>query len=50
MNIRELSAEEFLAELFEFEYCEYCAGDVEDHIAWPDMFDNWHACCLSLEG
>jgi hypothetical protein len=46
MNVRELTAGQFLAELFEFEYCEHCGGDVADHVAAPDMFGNWHAWCL----
>lgn len=29
------TADEFLAELFEFEYCEECGGDVEDHDPIP---------------
>lgn len=39
------TAEEFLAELFEFELCAECAGDVKDHIAKPDQFGKWHAWC-----
>lgn len=49
MNVQEISAEVFLAELFEFECCELCEGDVPDHVAAPDMFDDWHAWCLDGE-
>ncbi|WP_274916837.1 hypothetical protein [Streptomyces sp. WZ-12] len=39
------TAEQFLAELFEFEYCVECGGDAEHHTASPDMFGKWHAWC-----
>jgi hypothetical protein len=40
---------EFLAELFEFECCEYCGGDVEDHVVSPDPLGLPHAWCLNGE-
>jgi hypothetical protein len=44
-NIDGQTAEEFLAELFEFELCGECHGDVQDHTASPDPFGKWHAWC-----
>lgn len=33
--------------MFEFELCDLCGGDFEDHIISPDMFGNAHAWCQS---
>ena len=44
MNIHEISPEQWLEELFEFEYCAECGGDVEDHDAIVFM-GNWFARC-----
>ncbi len=38
------TAEEFLEQLFEFEYCDECDGDVQDHDAVIVM-GNWFAMC-----
>lgn len=35
---------EWLTELFEYEYCDECGGDTEDHDAVPFM-GNWFARC-----
>lgn len=37
--------DEWAAELFYWEYCCECGGDVEDHKPWVVM-DNWFAHCL----
>lgn len=43
------TAEQFLAELFEFEYCDECGGDTPDHVAvlldLGDYGANWSAIC-----
>ncbi|KUL44779.1 hypothetical protein ADL22_12615 [Streptomyces sp. NRRL F-4489] len=44
-----VSAEEFLAELFEFELCAECGGEHDQHTAAPDMFGKWHAWCQGVE-
>ena len=41
-----LVAQEFLEELFEYEYCAECGGDVEDHIVALDVLGLFHAHCL----
>ncbi|KKL71254.1 hypothetical protein LCGC14_2096700 [marine sediment metagenome] len=38
------SAQQFLVDLFEFEYCEECGGDVEAHTAVP-FLGNFFARC-----
>jgi hypothetical protein len=40
------SAQKFLEELFEYEYCAECGGDVEDHIVALDVLGLFHAHCL----
>ncbi len=40
------TAQEFLEELFEFEYCAECSGDTEDHIVVLDVLGLFHAYCL----
>jgi len=40
------TAQEFLEELFEYEYCVECGGDVEDHIVALDVLGLFHAHCL----
>ncbi|WP_409238395.1 hypothetical protein [Streptomyces sp. PA5.6] len=47
--INGLTGPQFLAETFEFEFCAECGGDVEQHIARPDMFGKWHAWCKDVE-
>jgi hypothetical protein len=43
------TAQEFLEEQFEYEYCTECDGDVEDHIVVIDVLGLFHArCSLSL--
>jgi hypothetical protein len=40
------TAQEFLEELFECEYCAECGGDTEDHIVVLDPLGLFHAYCL----
>ena len=40
------SPQEFLEELFEYEYCAECGGDAEDHIVALDVLGLFHAHCL----
>jgi hypothetical protein len=40
------TAQEFLEELFEYEYCAECGGDVEDHIVALNVLGLFHAHCL----
>ena len=40
------TAQEFLEELFEYEYCAECGGDAEDHIVALDVLGLFHAHCL----
>ena len=48
-----IPADVWLAELFQFEFCEECGHDAEDHIAVP-FLGNWFAICKNdlaeLEG
>ena len=37
--------EEWLADMFEFEYCELCGLDVEDHFVWRDFMGLRHTGC-----
>jgi hypothetical protein len=41
------SAQEFLEDLFEYEYCAECGGDTEDHIDVLDVLWLFHAYCLN---
>lgn len=41
--------EEFANELFEYEYCADCGGDVEDHEGWI-VLGHWFAHCKTTEG
>jgi hypothetical protein len=41
-----LTAEEFLVGLFEYEYCESCGRDKDDHTAVIGPFGLWFAYCL----
>ena len=41
------TAQEFLEDLFEYEYLAECGGDTEDHIVVLDVFGLFHALCLS---
>ena len=42
------TAQKFLEELFEFEYCAECSGDTEDHTVVLDVLGLFHAYCLKL--
>jgi len=39
-------AQEFLEDLFEYEYCAECDGDTEDHIVMLDVLGLYRAFCL----
>jgi hypothetical protein len=41
-----LVVQEFLEELFKYEYCAECGGDIEDHIVVFDVLGLFHAHCL----
>ncbi len=41
------TAQEFLEDLFEYEYCAECGGDAEDHIVVLDVLGLFHAYCLN---
>jgi hypothetical protein len=41
------TAQEFLEDLFEYEYCTECGGDAEDHIVVLDVLGLFHAHCLN---
>jgi hypothetical protein len=40
--------EEWVEELFRYEYCDECGGDVEDHEPWFIM-GHWFAHCKNAE-
>jgi hypothetical protein len=40
------TAQEFLEDLFEYEYCAECGDDIEDHIVVLDVLGLFHAHCL----
>jgi len=40
------TAQQFLEELFEYEYCAECAGDAEEHIVVLDVLGLFYAYCL----
>jgi hypothetical protein len=42
----ELTAQEFADELFEFEYCAECHGDIKDHAFVIGPFGRWFALCM----
>jgi hypothetical protein len=42
------TAQQFLEELFEYEYCAECGGDIEDHRVVLDVLGLFHAYCLKL--
>jgi hypothetical protein len=42
-----LTAQQFADELFEFEYCGECAGDIEDHMFVIGPMGGWFALCDS---
>jgi hypothetical protein len=44
----EAQEQEWLQRLFEFEYCEECGGDVEDHFVLC-VLGNPFACCKREE-
>lgn len=44
MNTLTIHADTWLAELFEYEYCEECHGDTRDHDV-IDVMGNWFARC-----
>jgi hypothetical protein len=39
-----VTSQEFLAELFEYEFCEECSGDAAHHTCLI-LFGNWFARC-----
>jgi hypothetical protein len=41
------TAQKFLEELFEYEYCAECGGDTEDHVVVLDVLGLFHAYCLN---
>lgn len=45
-SIRGVTWQEFAEELFEFEYCSECGGDVEDHER-RIVLGNWFAYCTN---
>ena len=49
LDAQGLTAEEFMYQLFEFEYCHECGGDTDDHVAGIDPIGNWHAWCKEVE-
>jgi hypothetical protein len=40
------TAQQFLEDLFEYEYCAECAGNIEDHSVVLDVLGLFHAYCL----
>ena len=40
------TAQQFLEDLFEYEYCAECGGDTEGHIVMLDVLGLYHAFCL----
>ena len=40
------TAQEFLEDLFDYEYCAECGGDTEDHTVVLDVLGLFHAYCL----
>ena len=40
------TAQQFLEEIFEYEYCAECGGDTEDHTVVLDVLGLFHAHCL----
>ena len=40
------TTQQFLEDLFEYEYCAECGGDTEDHIVMLDGLGLYHAFCL----
>ena len=40
------TAQEFLEDLFEYEYCAECGGDTEHHSVVLDVLGLFHAHCL----
>jgi hypothetical protein len=40
------TAQQFLEDLFEYEYWGECGGDTEDHIVMLDVLGLYHAFCL----
>ena len=36
---------EVIRQGFEYEMCEECGGDFDDHVIAPDMFGHAHAWC-----
>ena len=41
------TVQEFLEDLFGYEYCAECGGDIEDHIVVLDVLGLFHADCLN---
>jgi hypothetical protein len=44
-----VTADEFMALEFEWEYCHECMGDTEDHTAVIGPFGSWFAYCNAPE-
>jgi len=42
-----LTAQQFADELFEYEYCHECKGDIDKHTFVIGIFGNWFAMCDS---
>jgi hypothetical protein len=40
------TAQQFLEDLFEYEYCAECGGDTADHTVMLDVLGLFHAHCL----
>ena len=40
------TAQQFLEDLFEYEYCAECGGDTEDHIVMLHVLGLYRAFCL----
>ena len=39
--------QQWLEDMFEFEYCDCCGGDTEDHIVVPNALGSPFAMCLA---
>lgn len=43
-----ITAQEFAENMFEFEYCEECNGDADDHLFVIGPFGAWFAFCKDV--
>jgi hypothetical protein len=41
---------EAIVDGFQYEYCESCGGDLDDHVIAPDAFGHAHAWCARACG